>query len=183
MGDGGNLRGRFEGGKEAGKNEEWGDEGKRGKCPSTFVVNGKIGVGDSNYVVVADPIYYYYYYYYCCCCCCCCCVCVFRKCIVLSLTFSAVGWYYYYYYYYYDDYYTLLCMCVYRKHIVLSSNRQLGVTMLSAGVDGNCRGGHRHISVKFGVSARSACFIKSATRLLIYSEFAQLIWPKTFSSI
>ena len=40
--------------------------------------------------------------------------------------------------------------------------------MLSADEGGDCLGGHRHISVKFGVSARSGCFIKSAITTITY---------------
>ena len=57
---------------------------------------------------------------------------------------------------------------MYRKRIILSSNRDMGVTILSADRDGNCLGGTHHISVKFGVSARSGCFIKSVHLLILY---------------
>ena len=57
---------------------------------------------------------------------------------------------------------------MYRKRIVLSSDREMGVTMLSADTDANCLGGSHHIPVKFGVSARSGCFVKSDTILFTY---------------
>jgi len=48
--------------------------------------------------------------------------------------------------------------------------------MLSADVDGSCLGGQRHVSVKFGVSARSGCFVKSAVTYLIDSlHFARVV--------
>ena len=44
----------------------------------------------------------------------------------------------------------------------LSQQRHLGLTIMSADLHGNCLGGQHQVPVKFGVSARSGCFIKSA---------------------
>ena len=62
-----------------------------------------------------------------------------------------------------------------RDHVELSSER-LGLSMLSADTDGDCHGGQHHVPVKFGVSARSGCFTKSAT-VIFYS----FILPNLFT--
>ena len=59
----------------------------------------------------------------------------------------------------------------------MSSHRERAVTMMSAAdADASCVGGQRHVPVKFGVSARSGCFLESAAahllRLLTASIFS-----------